>query len=155
MFPTPSKARLTKLCMPLKWLSTGALALAAGTALAGGITIRDAYTFPTPAPGAPAAGFLVIDNSGGADRLLSVDSPSAAPVEIHEMSMTGGVMKMRALGDGLPVPSKGTVALQPGGYHLMLFNPAQPVQAGDRIKLTLHFAKAGVVQTELVARKRE
>ena len=145
-----------QISMPWKWLGATALALLAGAAVAGDITVHDGYSFPTPAPGAPAAGFLLIDNMGKApDRLLSVESPFASPVQIHQMSMDGGVMKMRALSKGLPVPAKGQLQLEPGGYHLMLFNPVQPVKVGDHIPLILHFAKAGPVPVALVARERD
>ena len=47
---------------------------------------------------------MTIVNKGTApDRLVSVASPAADKVEIHEMSMQDNVMKMRELAGGLPI----------------------------------------------------
>lgn len=99
---------------------------------------------------AVAGGFLSIKNGGSADdRLVSVSSPIADHVEIHEMSMQGEVMKMRPLKDGLPVKAGETVELQPGGFHLMFMGVKQPVRAGESVKATFTFEKAGAVDLDL------
>jgi len=57
-------------------------------------------------------------------------------VEIHEMSMEGSVMKMRAV-PGLDLPAGKTVELKPGGYHVMLMDLKKELKAGDTVPLTL------------------
>ena len=47
------------------------------------------------------------------------------------MSMVGGVMKMRELKDGLPIPAHGTVTLAPNGYHIMFTGLKQPLAKGS------------------------
>jgi periplasmic copper chaperone A len=69
-------------------------------------------------------------------ELVAVTSPLAGVAEIHEMAMEKDVMKMRAVGRLALSPGK-TVELKPGGYHLMLMDLKQPVQAGDTVPLTL------------------
>lgn len=97
-----------------------------------------------------AGGFLTIRNGGTEDdRLVSVSSPIADRVEIHEMSMQGDVMKMRPLKDGLPVEAGGAVELKPGGFHLMFMDVKQPVRAGASIAATFTFEKAGTVDIVL------
>lgn len=54
-----------------------------------------------------------------------------------EMAMT-----MQELVDGLPLPAGETVVLQPGGYHVMLLDLAEPLEVGDEIELTLDFENA-------------
>ena len=99
---------------------------------------------------AVAGGFLSIRNGGSADdRLVSVSSEIADHVEIHEMSMQGEVMKMRQVKDGLPVKAGETVELQPGGFHLMFMGVKQPVRAGESVKATFTFEKAGAVELTL------
>ena len=71
-----------------------------------------------------------------AAKLLEVKSPVAESVEIHEMSMNNGVMKMRML-DVLDLPAGKTVKLEPGGFHLMLINLKKPLKAGDNIEISL------------------
>lgn len=69
-------------------------------------------------------------------RVLRVRSPLAGVAEIHEMSMQGDVMRMRAL-DALPLPAGRAVELQPGGLHVMLMDLKAPVKAGDVVPLIL------------------
>jgi copper(I)-binding protein len=100
--------------------------------------------------GAPAgAGYLTITNTGPSDdRLVGGSSPVSARLEIHEMSMSGGVMKMRPVTGGLVIPSGQTVTLRPGGYHIMLIGLKSPLRLDDRFTATLQFQKAGPVRVE-------
>lgn len=99
---------------------------------------------------AVAGGFLTIVNGGAADdRLVSVSSPVADHVEIHEMSMAGDVMKMRQMMDGLPVKAGETVELKPGSFHMMFMGIKKPVVAGDSVTATFTFEKAGAVELSL------
>ncbi|WP_290662425.1 copper chaperone PCu(A)C [Aquabacterium sp.] len=68
--------------------------------------------------------------------LVGFRSPVAASAELHEMSMQGDVMRMRAI-DALPLPAGKLVALQPGGHHLMLMGLTRPLSVGDHLQLTL------------------
>lgn len=54
------------------------------------------------------------------------------------MSMQNGVMKMRMLKE-LNLAGGKPYQLSPGGYHLMLFDLKKPLNAGERVNLTLHF----------------
>ncbi len=115
-----------------------------------GIEIVDPWAAPTPGGVDVSAGYLTIRNGGAeSDTLISVSSPRAASVEIHEMSMDGAVMRMRAVEDGLAIPPDGEVALEPGGYHLMFTGVTQPFAVGEEIPVTLTFANAGVVELSL------
>ena len=100
-----------------------------------------------PPPGAPtAAGDATIANtSGQPDRLLGGSAPAAARLELHRMSMDGGVMRMRAVTGGLPVGPGQTVSLSAGGYHFMMISPTRPLKAGDRVPATLDFVRVGHV----------
>lgn len=108
------------------------------------IAIEQAWTRAT-APGAPVAGgFLTLRNPGKQpDRLLSATSPDAERVEIHEMRMDDGVMRMRRLDAGLAIPAGGTVALKPGGYHLMFIGPKRRFEPGSTVTATLRFERGG------------
>ena len=100
----------------------------------------------------PAAAYLSIVNaSGTADALLSASSPGAASVELHETAMASdGMMGMHPVAR-LDVPAGGSVALAPGGYHLMINGLTTTLRAGDRLELDLVFDHAGrvVVQAEV------
>lgn len=74
-------------------------------------------------------------------HLVSASSPVAGIVEIHEMKMDNGVMRMRAV-PGLPLPAGRAVDLAPGGYHVMLIGLKQPLKAGESVPISLVFEGA-------------
>ena len=113
------------------------------------LRVSNPFARATP-PGAKVAGaFMTIKNVGtDADRLVSASSPSAGLVEIHEMAMDGGMMKMRAL-KGIDLKPGATVELQPGGYHVMLEDLKQPLKQGEQIPILLTFEKAGTLEVKV------
>ncbi len=84
-----------------------------------------------------ASGLFARITSTTGGRLLSASSAVAGVVEIHEMSMQGNVMKMRALADGLELPAGKPVDLKPGGYHIMLLDLKQTLKEGQTVAVTL------------------
>ena len=52
----------------------------------------------------------------------------------------------------IPVAAGTTVALEPGGYHIMLMELAKPLVVGEKVKVTLTFEKAGDVVVEAEVR---
>ncbi len=118
----------------------------------GPLKIENAFARPTPGGATVAAGYVTIVNSGNTpDRLVSVTSDISAKTQIHEMKMNNGVMEMRELPNGLPIPAGATVALKPGGYHIMFVDIKHPVKPGDVIHTTLTFEKAGKVDVAFKA----
>lgn len=71
-------------------------------------------------------------------QLVAVSSPAAGVVQVHEMSMQGDVMQMRAI-SALDLPAGKTVELKPGGYHLMLMDLKQTLVKGSTVPVTLVF----------------
>lgn len=69
-------------------------------------------------------------------KLVAAASPVAKIVEIHEMSMDGGVMKMRAI-PKLDLPAGRATELKPGGYHVMLMALTRPLAEGETVPITL------------------
>jgi len=119
----------------------------------GDIMIVDAYIRAMPASAKVTSGYLEIHNHGHeSDQLLAVQSSSAARIEIHEMRMEGDVMRMRPLPEGLELPAGETIALRPGGYHLMIFDPMISLVKGENFPMELHFGKAGTVSINFAIR---
>jgi len=112
----------------------------------GSIVIEAPWARATPAGARVGGGYLKITNTGQQpDRLVGGSLPVAAEVEIHKMSMTNGVAKMRKLAEGLEIKPGQTVELKPGSYHLMFMGLRQGLKDGQTIKGTLVFEKAGSV----------
>lgn len=105
------------------------------------VAVADAWCRPAPAGALAGACYLTLTASAD-DRLVGVETPLADRAEIHTMDMTGGVMRMRKLEDGLALPTATAVALKPGAEHLMLIAPKQQLAEGGSVPLTLNFAKA-------------
>lgn len=138
-------------------LAASVLILAANSALAhdyraGDIEIGHPWTRATPPMAKVGGGYLELTNTGRvSDRILGGSSPVAGRVEIHNMEMTDGIMKMRPVPEGVEIPVGETVQLAPGGYHLMLLDLKQPIAAGDMVQVTLEFEHAGTIDVELAA----
>ena len=131
----------------------GLVLLAAGSAAAATIEVKDAW-IRTPPPGAPtAAGYVTIVNHGiSSDHLTGVRTTAAASADLHQMSMAGGIMRMRPLPGGLAIGSSATVKLSPTGDHLMLTGLKSPLKAGAHVRITLQFQRAGAVAADFVVR---
>jgi periplasmic copper chaperone A len=90
----------------------------------GQLIIEAPWARATPKGAEVGAGYLKITNTGKeADRLMGGSLPVATSVEVHQMTMSDGVMKMRKVDNGLEIKPGKTVELKPGGYHLMLIGP--------------------------------
>src|SRR3954463_2048538 len=117
---------------------------------AGDLVITQAWSRATPTGAKVAGAYLTVENKGSAsDRLMGGSGDVAGRVEIHEMAMDNGVMRMRPLDKGLDIEPGKTVKLAPGGYHLMLLDLKSQLKQGDKVPLTLQFEKAGKVTLSL------
>jgi periplasmic copper chaperone A len=117
------------------------------------IAVEDPWARATPAGAMTGAVYMTLHNkSAGPDRFTAASSDIAGKVQIHEMAVVNGVMEMRQLADGLPLPAAGSVTLKPGGYHVMLIGLKQQLIAGETFPLTLTFAKAGAISVTIPIR---
>jgi hypothetical protein len=125
-------------------LAAAGLAAAAGASAQ--VTVTDPWVRGT-VTGQKATGAFMQLKSPADAALVAVTSPVAKIVEIHEMKMEGGVMKMNAV-DKVALPAGKPVDLKPGGYHVMLMDLVKPLKDGDTAPLRLTFQdKAGKKQT--------
>ena len=117
----------------------------------GQLEIQAPWARATPGQAQNGAAYLTIV-SPTTDRLTAASSPVAKKVELHTMSMEGGVMRMRPLA-ALDIPAGQTVALSPGGTHIMLLGLARPLREGQSFPLTLSFEHAGGRQVTVAIEK--
>ena len=93
---------------------------------AGDLVISNAWTRATPGGAKVGGGYLTIENKGTtADKLVGGTTAVAGKLEVHQMSMSDGVMKMH--------PVEGGVA----------------IEQGETVPVTLQFEKAGKVAVSL------
>lgn len=92
--------------------------------------------------GVTSAAYLTLDNRGDdPDRLISAYTDAATATELHEMMMDGEVMVMRPVEGGIDIPAgeTHTVALAPGGLHVMMIGVPEDLVVGEALVLTLTF----------------
>lgn len=113
----------------------------------GDIKIAQAWSRATPGGSKVAAGYLTITNTGkAADKLIGGSAAVAGTFELHDMTMTDGVMRMRRIDGGIEIKPGATVALRPGGMHVMFMDLKQQLAQGEKVKGTLVFEKAGTIE---------
>jgi len=118
-----------------------ALALAAVPAVAfAQVAVADSWVRGTVAGQRATGAFMKLTPTAD-QKLVAASSPVAKIVEIHEMAMDGGVMKMRAI-PKLDLPAGKATELKPGGYHVMLMALERPLAEGESVPITLTFEDA-------------
>lgn len=122
--------------------------LMVSSAWAQNVSVQSAWARAT-VQGQKATGAFMTLTAKTATTLVGVSTSVAGVAEVHEMKMDNNVMQMRALPDGLALPAGKAVALQPGGYHVMLMDLKLPLQKDTSIALTLRFKDAKGVESRL------
>ncbi len=122
--------------LPLLLIALGLTAAAQAQTVA-----TDAWVRAT-VPGQKATGLFLQLTSPTPARLVGGQTPAAASLEVHEMRMADGVMRMRAL-PALDLPAGQPVALKPGNVHIMLMGLPAPVKVGDTLPVTLTIEHPG------------
>ena len=130
------------------------LVCCANRAQAGDITVSDPWIAEAPPVARVMAAYMTISNSGSTPvQLLSAASHAFEKIEIHQTAMHGGMAHMMAHAT-LPVEQASRVVLKPGGFHLMLIQPVQPLRAGDQVDLELLFDSGETVTVTATVRKQ-
>ena len=101
------------------------------------LVIEDAWARASIGAAQTGAIFMTLRNPAGQpQKVIAAKSRIAQRAELHEHQMDGSVMRMREV-DALEVPPGGSLMLQPGGYHIMLFGLKQPLREGGSFGFTL------------------
>jgi periplasmic copper chaperone A len=137
--------------------------------------VHDARSRMSPKLAAAAAVYLELGNPSDHGEVLvsaAVSPEVAARAELHETyeveeddaaemggSMHGGqddaaapMMGMREI-PSIEIPAGGTVALVPGGLHIMLLDLVEDLEPGTTFELTLEFERAGPVTVSVDVRE--
>jgi periplasmic copper chaperone A len=116
-----------------------------GPAAAAQVAITDPWVRGT-VPAQMSTGAFMTLTAAKPARLLGATSPVASVVELHEMAMDNNVMRMRAV-DTLDLPAGRSVALRPGGYHVMLIDLNRQLKPGETVPVTLLIEQDGKRQS--------
>ena len=102
--------------------------------------VDDAWVRAT-VPNQSASGAFMTVTADSDSKLLSVASPAAKDVQIHEMSMKNDVMSMGPV-KSVDLPAGKAVNFDPNGYHVMLMGLTAQLKEGDSVPLTLTIENA-------------
>ena len=123
--------------MVMPALSAFAILLGSAAASQAQVTIKNPWVRST-VPGQSATGAFMQLTARQDTNLIAVRSPVAGIVEVHEMLVDKGIMKMRSV-DKLLLPAGKTVELRSGGYHVMMMDLKRQIKTGDEVPLTIEF----------------
>jgi periplasmic copper chaperone A len=134
-----------------------ALALSACSWLAvadSAIVAEHAWVREAPPSAHMLAAYMTIRNATDRDAVLvNVESPQFRHVMLHKSEVVDGMARM-VHQDEIRVPAQGSVALEPGSYHLMMPAPETRLSAGDRVDFTLTFADGDKIRVQAEVRKK-
>jgi copper(I)-binding protein len=124
-----------------------ALLACASAFAAGRLRVEDAWIRAAPPGATMLAGYATLANSGDAPlTVLTVQSEAFRSASIHRTVVRDGVSRMRELHDLELAPGQ-TVRFEPGGYHIMLMDPRQPIEVGAKVGIVFLLADGTRVQT--------
>lgn len=92
------------------------------------------------------AAYGEITNSGTAsDELVAVDVDAVGATELHETTIIDDVMRMREI-ESVAIAPGATVALEPGGLHVMLLGMERQLVNGDSVQMTFEFSSGNTIR---------
>ncbi|WP_081857969.1 copper chaperone PCu(A)C [Thiomonas sp. FB-Cd] len=105
--------------------------------------------------GLPAGGYMQLRNlSDKPVDLVGATSADYGNTMLHHTVKKGNTMEMLPV-SRVTIPAHGSVAFQPGGYHIMLMQPKKAVQPGDQVPITLEFSGGSTLRVEFQVRKAD
>lgn len=110
-----------------------------------GLEITNAFATEAALGGRAALYFTITNHDVFQDVLEAVSTPAAAVSQIHRTVSEGGRIQMERIG-GIPIGPDTTIALRPGGYHVMLLDLQQPIAPGDTLTVNLQFRMRGALE---------
>lgn len=135
-----------------KIVSTGALTVLlsfAGATMpaladADEIVIEGAWARASIGMNRPGAAYMTIYNTGAeAVTLTGLSTPLAMMPAIHETRTSAEGVSSMAPTDEITIAPGESVALEPGGLHVMLLQLQEPMVEGETFPLTLIFEDGG------------
>lgn len=132
---------------PRAWVLSALFAVAGAAHAEGKLGVTDAWIRAAPPGASMLAGYATLKNDGDQPiSILTVQSPGFRMTSLHETIVQEGVSKMREV-HRIEIAPGATVALAPGGKHLMLMQPRNEVDAGAKVEVVFLLADGRRVTT--------
>ncbi len=111
-------------------------------------SVSDSWIREAPPGAGMTAGYMTVVNPTDREiEIVGVRSEDFGSIELHITTTEDGVAKMRAQ-DSVTVPPGGMVVFEPGGRHLMMFDPVRPLGEGDTVMMTVVLADGSEITAE-------
>lgn len=126
----------------------------AGSSSESPLTMADSVTtqdfWAKSADSGMTAAFGTIANTSSADvQLVEASSDVSTMVQLHETVIdASGTSTMQEKDGGFTIPAGGTLALEPGGDHIMFMDLASPLLAGDTVTIDLLFSDGSTLSVD-------
>jgi len=141
---------------PVLPFAAGALSVLAGCATAepplAGRLVSAAWARPADSGATSGAYLTVINADSIAVDLMSVSSPVATAVEVHETMNHDGLAHMTPR-TSVPIAPRDSLVMKPGGVHVMLLQLTRRLSPGDTVPLTLRFSNGDSVRANVPVRE--
>jgi copper(I)-binding protein len=114
------------------------MVIAGSTLASPTMDIADSWVREAPPASRVLAAYMQIINLTDSELTVTgITSPDFEAADLHRTVVEDGVARMLPVPE-LNIPAGGSITLEPGGLHLMLFDPVRPLQQGDSVTLVLH-----------------
>ncbi|WP_455234786.1 copper chaperone PCu(A)C [Thiogranum longum] len=118
------------------------------------LSVENAWVREAPPSARMLAAYMTLRNTGAEEQvLIAVESPAFTHVMLHRSEVVDGVARMTHQ-DRVVIPAHGSVALEPGGLHLMMPASQARLTAGERIEFILKFADGSSIRAQADVRKK-
>ncbi|MEP3227077.1 MAG: copper chaperone PCu(A)C [Parasphingorhabdus sp.] len=116
------------------------------------LLVKDVVVNISPVEGNPSSGYATI--LGGPDdvTLVGVTSDDVMRMEIHETTDDNGVASMQPV-DKVAIPAGGTVKLEPGGKHLMIWGVGGGSVAQGSLRMLFIFSNDDRIEVNAVIKQ--
>lgn len=112
------------------------------------IAIDSAWIREAPPATSVLAAYMTVKNDSDTDQQITgMESPDFRSAEIHRTVVKDGVARMLPV-DALTVAAGASIRFEPGGLHVMLFDPQRPLHEGDSARLIVHMASGVTIATQ-------
>lgn len=117
------------------------------------LEIDDAWIAEAPPVSKVMAAYMQIENETRQHRqAVSLQCEEFERAEFHRTVEKDGMARMEHQ-QVLNIPAESELELEPGGYHIMLFNPPRHFVAGDKTSCSMKFDDGTTIAVELEIRK--
>ncbi len=117
------------------------------------LVVENSWIREAPPGSTVLAGYLLIKNtSNNSLKITSASSQAFGRIEFHQTTQGSNGMKMQLLPE-LEIAANSTLHLQPGGKHMMLFEPAAEYKNGEKLNIDLRCGSINSIKTEFPVKK--